>query len=68
MTQFYDARGNIYGVISPEALRAAGIDLPISATHRRPGVRARGRTDGVFRHQCQCGGLCGVGGGLGGGR
>ncbi|MFJ2485986.1 diaminopimelate epimerase [Pseudomonas sp. NPDC087639] len=31
MTQFYDARGNIYGVISPEALRMAGIDLPTSA-------------------------------------
>ena len=31
MTQFYDARGNIYGVVSPQALREAGIDLPISA-------------------------------------
>lgn len=31
MTQFYDARGNIYGVISPQVLREAGIDLPISA-------------------------------------
>lgn len=31
MTQFYDARGNIYGVISPAALREAGIDLPASA-------------------------------------
>lgn len=31
MTQFYDARGNIYGVISPQALREAGIDLPASA-------------------------------------
>jgi diaminopimelate epimerase len=31
MTQFYDARGNIYGVISPEALREAGIDLPNDA-------------------------------------
>lgn len=31
MTQFYDARGNIYGVISPAALKAAGIDLPASA-------------------------------------
>lgn len=31
MTQFYDARGNIYGVISPDALREAGIDLPASA-------------------------------------
>ncbi|AXJ05965.1 diaminopimelate epimerase [Pseudomonas fluorescens] len=33
MTQFYDARGNIYGVISPQALRDSGIDLPASATH-----------------------------------
>ncbi|ANI55570.1 diaminopimelate epimerase [Pseudomonas sp. DR 5-09] len=32
MTQFYDARGNIYGVISPQALRDSGIDLPASAT------------------------------------
>ncbi len=32
MTQFYDARGNIYGVISPQALRDAGIALPASAT------------------------------------
>ncbi|BBP71857.1 diaminopimelate epimerase [Pseudomonas sp. Seg1] len=31
MTQFYNARGNIYGVVSPEALRGAGIDLAASA-------------------------------------
>lgn len=31
MTQFYDARGNLYGVVSPQALREAGIDLPVSA-------------------------------------
>ena len=31
MTQFYDARGNIYGVISPQALRESGIDLPMGA-------------------------------------
>ncbi|WP_439821929.1 diaminopimelate epimerase [Pseudomonas sp. HLG18] len=31
MTQFYDARGNIYGVVSPRVLRDAGIDLPTSA-------------------------------------
>lgn len=31
MTQFYDARGNIYGVILPSALREAGIDLPANA-------------------------------------
>ncbi|QRK82605.1 diaminopimelate epimerase [Pseudomonas granadensis] len=31
MTRFYDARGNIYGVVSPEALREAGIALPASA-------------------------------------
>lgn len=28
MTPFYDARGNIYAVIAPEAIRQAGIDLP----------------------------------------
>ncbi|MHA3739187.1 diaminopimelate epimerase [Pseudomonas sp. Eth.TT006] len=31
MTQFYDARGNIYAVVSPQALREAGIDLPVDA-------------------------------------
>lgn len=31
MTQFYDARGNIYGVVSPQQVRAQGIDLPQSA-------------------------------------
>jgi diaminopimelate epimerase len=31
MTQFYDARGNIYGVINPALLRRAGIDVPHSA-------------------------------------
>ncbi|UVL82346.1 diaminopimelate epimerase [Pseudomonas sp. B21-028] len=31
MTQFYDARGNIYGVVSPQQVRAQGVDLPSSA-------------------------------------
>lgn len=31
MTRFYDARGNIYGVVSPQALREAGIGLPMTA-------------------------------------
>jgi diaminopimelate epimerase len=31
MAPFYDARGNIYAVISPQALRALGVDLPDSA-------------------------------------
>ncbi|AVE03042.1 diaminopimelate epimerase [Pseudomonas palleroniana] len=31
MTQFYDARGNIYGVVSPADLRSQGIDVPGSA-------------------------------------
>jgi diaminopimelate epimerase len=31
MTRFYDARGNIYGVVSPALLRSKGIDLPDSA-------------------------------------
>lgn len=31
MTLFYDARGNIYGVVSPASLRGAGIALPESA-------------------------------------
>ncbi|QJI38806.1 diaminopimelate epimerase [Pseudomonas sp. ADAK13] len=28
MTVFYDARGNIYGVVSPELLRSQGVELP----------------------------------------
>lgn len=31
MAPFYDARGNIYAVISPETLRAAGVNVPLSA-------------------------------------
>lgn len=31
MTRFYDARGNIYGVVSPEALSGQGIEVPSSA-------------------------------------
>ncbi|MCJ8206307.1 diaminopimelate epimerase [Pseudomonas sp. RGM2987] len=31
MTQFYDARGNIYGVVSPQQVRDQGIDLASSA-------------------------------------
>lgn len=30
MARFYDARGNIYAVISPDALRALGVSLPPS--------------------------------------
>lgn len=33
MAQFYDARGNIYGVVSPSAVRRAGVDLPTTAGH-----------------------------------
>ncbi|WP_062391030.1 diaminopimelate epimerase [Pseudomonas abietaniphila] len=32
MAPFYDARGNIYAVISPDALRSMGIDVPESAS------------------------------------
>jgi len=31
MAKFYDARGNIYGVVSPLQVREAGIDLPANA-------------------------------------
>jgi diaminopimelate epimerase len=31
MTQLYDARGNIYAVTTPQALRALGVDVPDSA-------------------------------------
>jgi diaminopimelate epimerase len=33
MTQMYDARGNIYAVVAPDALRGSGIDLPEQASH-----------------------------------
>ena len=33
MTKFYDARGNIYGVASPQQVRDLGIELPQSAAH-----------------------------------
>jgi diaminopimelate epimerase len=33
MTPFYDARGNIYAVMAPDAVRSAGIDLPDQASH-----------------------------------
>lgn len=33
MAQFYDARGNIYGVVTPAAVRRAGVDLPTTAGH-----------------------------------
>lgn len=32
MTPFYDARGNIYAVVAPDALREAGIELPERAS------------------------------------
>jgi diaminopimelate epimerase len=40
MTPFYDARGNIYGVVAPQAVRLQGIDLPADA-----GQAAHGRED-----------------------
>ncbi|RON48877.1 diaminopimelate epimerase [Pseudomonas frederiksbergensis] len=33
MTPFYDARGNIYAVVSPDAVRHDGIELPENASH-----------------------------------
>lgn len=32
MTRFYDARGNIYGVVNPEVLRRQGIEVALNAT------------------------------------
>lgn len=32
MTPFYDARGNIYAVVAPDAVRRGGIDLPVQAS------------------------------------
>ncbi|RMT82032.1 diaminopimelate epimerase [Pseudomonas viridiflava] len=31
MTRIYDARGNIYAVVTPQALRALGVDIPDTA-------------------------------------
>ncbi|MBA4363233.1 MAG: diaminopimelate epimerase, partial [Pseudomonas sp.] len=31
MTPFYDARGNIYAVVTPDEVRGRGIDLPDQA-------------------------------------
>lgn len=39
MTPFYDARGNIYAVVAPDAVRRAGIDLPAQAS-RAAQIRA----------------------------
>src|SRR5476651_284815 len=33
MTRFYDARGNIYGVVSPACLRRHGVEVPDNAAH-----------------------------------
>ena len=33
MTRMYDARGNIYAVVAPDALRGSGIDLSEQASH-----------------------------------
>lgn len=33
MRRMYDARGNIYAVVAPDALRGSGIDLPEQASH-----------------------------------
>ncbi len=40
MTLFYDARGNIYGVVSPGYLRNRGVDVP-----ERADLAARTRKD-----------------------
>ncbi|OLF52881.1 hypothetical protein [Pseudomonas chlororaphis] len=37
MTSFYDARGNLYGVVAPEAVRRLGIPLPASAAEAAQG-------------------------------
>ncbi len=40
MTQFYDARGNIYGVISPALLRRKGIAVPDNAAQAASAAQA----------------------------
>ncbi|PYC02166.1 diaminopimelate epimerase [Pseudomonas protegens] len=66
MAAFYDARGNIYGVVSPEALRSLGIALPDTAAQaaldrRRWAVQAiaalcdwapGARPQGAKAHRC----------------
>ncbi|UII73408.1 diaminopimelate epimerase [Pseudomonas sp. HN11] len=46
MTRFYDARGNIYGVVSPTVLRSKGIDLPENAALAAQ-TRARWTTSAI---------------------
>jgi len=41
MAAFYDARGNIYGVVTPAALRGLGIALPGSPTAHREAETAK---------------------------
>lgn len=66
MTPFYDARGNIYGVVSPTALRNQGIELPqsaalaastrkawtLSAIARECGWGSMPRPTGAKAHRC----------------
>ncbi|MGY2137951.1 diaminopimelate epimerase [Pseudomonas reactans] len=55
MTLFYDARGNIYGVVSPAALRDAGIAIPECAA-----LAARTRsnwTSSAIAAECSWGSL-----------
>ena len=33
MTPFYDARGNVYAVVTPDEVRRNGIELPGQASH-----------------------------------
>jgi diaminopimelate epimerase len=46
MTRLYDARGNIYAVTTPQALRALGVDVPDSAAQAAVS-RARWATDAI---------------------
>ena len=66
MTPFYDARGNVYAVASPQTLRALGLDLPATAADAAINCRSwavqaidalcswvpGGRPDGAKAHRC----------------
>lgn len=50
MTLFYDARGNIYAVVSPAFLRTRGVDVPDSAA--QAAAARKGWTAAAIASEC----------------
>ncbi|WP_395608231.1 diaminopimelate epimerase [Pseudomonas sp. B22129] len=55
MTRFYDARGNIYGVVSPARLRSQGVDVPERAD--RAAIERVAWAASAIEAECGWGGL-----------